>query len=42
MEIEYDFWITILIGTIGGGILGPLIVKWFKKRGWLKTNQLES
>lgn len=42
MEIDYDFWISVILGTIGGGIFGPLIVKWLKKKGWLKDNPKDS
>jgi Na+/glutamate symporter len=42
MDIDYDFWITVIIGTVGGGIFGPLIVKWLQKKGWLKDDPKHS
>lgn len=35
--MEYDFWITVLIGAIGGGIFGPMIARWLGKKGWIKS-----
>ncbi len=42
MEIDYDFWITIVLGTIAGGVLGPLIIKWLRKKGFLKATENEN
>lgn len=42
MDIDYDFWITIILGGVSGGIFGPLIVKWVQKKGWLKDDPNDS
>ena len=42
MDIDYDFWITIILGGVFGGISGPLIVKRLKKKGWLKIDQKDT
>lgn len=42
MDIDYDFWITVILGTAGGGIFGPLIVKWLKNNKWLKDDLKDS
>ena len=42
MDIDYDFWITIILGWVFGGIFGPLIVKRLKKKGWLKIDQKDT
>jgi len=42
MDIDYDFWITVILGGVFGGIFGPLIVKWLKKKGWLKDDPNDS
>lgn len=42
MDIDYDFWITIILGGISGGIFGPLIVKLLKMNGSLKDDLKDS
>ena len=37
--MDFGFWITVLLGAIGGGIFGPLIVNWLKKKGWIKIDE---
>ena len=31
MDKDYNFWITIILGGVGGGIFGPLIIKVVKE-----------
>jgi len=31
IDIDYNFWITIILGGVGGGIFGPLIIKVVKE-----------
>jgi Na+/glutamate symporter len=42
MDIDYDFWITIIVGGLSGGIFGPLVVKWLVKKGRFKIDQKDS
>ena len=37
--MNYDFWITILLGAIGGGIFGPMFARWLERKGWIKPNK---
>ena len=42
MDFDYDFWITVLLAAVAGGIFGPLIIKWLRKAGWFKNGEKQS
>lgn len=39
MDIDYDFWIIIILSGIAGGIFGPMLVRWAEKKGWIKVSR---
>lgn len=41
MEFDKDFWISILLSTIGAAIFSPMLVKWVEKNGWIKIDRNE-
>ena len=36
--MDASTWVIIIVSGIAGGILGPVLVKWVHKKGWIKLD----